>query len=175
MRFRLSIGLVVCLFCPVFNACTSGSHLSNVRFKIVAEDTGEPLKNHQLDIYHFVYDVHFDSRESPWYITSVTTDSEGVFLLDLSNIDVNYVVVQPGKPYNIVRFERASDLRHTESADHVRVVRFKAGETRVEGNAIYDLKRRVVRIISTSGDAKEESYTEILLVAQEYKPSKSRK
>lgn len=175
MRSRLSIGLVVCLFCLVFNACASDLHLSNVRFKIVAEDTGEPLKNHQVDIYDFVYDVPFDSRGAPWYITSATTDSEGVFLLDLSNIEVNHVVVQPGQPYNIVRFERASDLKHTESADHIRVVRFKAGETRVEGNAIYDLKRKVVKIIPISGDVREESYTEILLIAPEFKPSKSRK
>ncbi len=175
MRSHLFIGLVVCLFCLVFDACASDSHLSKVRFKIVAEDTGEPLTNHQLDIYHFVYDVPFDSKEAPWYITSAITDSEGLFSLDLSDIEVDYIVVQPGQPYNIVRFERASDLKHTASADHIRVVRFEAGETRVEANAIYNLKRGVVKIISLSGEAREESYTEILLIAPEYKPSQSRK
>jgi hypothetical protein len=149
--------------------------LSKVRFKIVAEDTGEPLANHQLDLYRFVYDVPFDSKEAPWYITSATTDSEGVFSLDLSDFEVDYIVVQPDQPYSIVRFERASDLKHTASADHIRVVRFEAGETRVEANAIYDLKHRVVKIIPISGEVREESYTEILLIAQEYKPSQSRK
>ena len=129
MRSRLFIGLMVCLFCLVFNACASDTHLAKVRFKIVAEDTGAPLTNHPLDIYYFVYDVPFDSKEAPWYITSVTTDSEGVFSLDLSDLEVDYIVVQPGQPYNIVRFERAADLKHTASADHIRVVRFEAGET----------------------------------------------
>jgi hypothetical protein len=55
------------------------------------------------------------------------------------------------------------------------VVRFEAGETRVEANAIYDLQRKIVKIIPLSGEAREESYTEILLIAPEYKPSNSRK
>jgi hypothetical protein len=175
LSMLIRFGILSVLFCLVFNACASDSHLAKVRFKIVAEDTGAPLTNHQLDIYHFVYDVPFDSKESPWYITSVTTDSEGVFTLDLSDLEVDYLVVQPGQPYNIVRFERASDLKHTASADHIKVVRFEAGETRVEANAIYDLKRGVVKIIPISGEVREESYSEILLIAQEYKSSQSRK
>lgn len=174
-RSSSSIALAAWLLCVALGACASGAHLSDVRFRIVAQDSGQPLGNRPLDLYHFVYDVQYDSRDAPWYITSVTTDGEGVFSLDLSGLDVGYIVVQPGQPYGIVRFERASDLRHTGSAGHIRVVRFRAGETRVESNAIYDLQRQTVRIIPISGDAWEEPYAEILLAAPAYEPSKSAK
>jgi hypothetical protein len=174
-RYFVSVALAAWLLCFALGACASGAHLSDVRFRIVAQDSGQPLRNRPLDIYDFVYDVQYDSQDAPWYITSVTTDGEGVFSLDLSRVDVGHIVVQPGQPYNIVRFERASDLRHTGSASHIRVVRFRAGETRVESNAIYDLERQTVQIIPISGDTREESYAEILLVAPAYEPSKSDK
>ena len=167
--------LCIWLLCFALGACASDAHLSDVRFRIVAQDSGEPLGNRPLDIYHFVYDVQYGDKDAPWYIASVTTDDEGVFSLDLSNVDVGHIVVQPGKPYNILRFERASDVRHTGSAGHIRVVRFRAGSTRVESNAIYDLERQTVHIIPISGDAWEEPYAEILLLAPAYEPSKSAK
>jgi hypothetical protein len=170
-----SIALVAWLLCFALGACASGAHLSDVRFRIVAQDSGQPLGNRPLDVYYFVYDVQYDSKDAPWYITSVTTDGKGVFSLDLSDVNVDHIVVQPGQPYNIVRFERASDLRHSGSADHIRVVRYRAGETRVESNAIYDLERQTVRIIPVSGGAWEEPYVEVLLEAPTYEPPRSAK
>lgn len=170
-----SFPLVAWLICCTVGACASDTHLSGVGFRIVAQDSGEPLRNRPLDIYYFVYDVQYDSKDTPWYITSVTTDGEGVFSLDLSDVDVGHIVVQPGRPYNIVRFERASDLRHTGSADHVRVVRPEPGGTRVESNAIYDLRNQTVRLIPISGPEWEDPFAEILLVAPAYEPSESAK
>jgi hypothetical protein len=175
VTYLLAIALVAWVLCLALGACASGAHLSDIRFRIISQDSGEPLVNHPLDIYHFCYDVQYDAKDVPWYITSVTTDGDGVFSLDLSNVDVGHIVVQPGQPYNIVRFERASDLGHTASAGHIRVVRSRAGDTRIESNAIYDLERQTVQIIPISGDAWEESYTEILLLAPAYQPTTSTK
>ena len=172
---HLSIALAACMLCVALGACARHATLSDVRFRIVADGSGEPLGKRDLEIYDFVYDVPYDSRDVPWYITSVTTDEDGAFSLDLSGLDMGHIVVQPDQPYNIIRFERASDLKHTGSVDHVRVVRFKAGETRVESNAIYDLARQTVQTIPIEGAAWEESYTEILLVAPVYEPSQSGK
>lgn len=174
-KVHLSIALAACMLCIALGACARRAILSDVRFRIVADGSGDPLGNRELGIYRFVYDVPYDSQDAPWYITSVTTDEDGVFSLDLSGLDVGHIVVQPGQPHNIVRFERASDLKHTGSADHVRVVRFKTGETRVESNAIYDLARQTVQIIPIEGEAWEEAYAEILLVAPVYEPSQSGK
>ena len=175
MTYLLAIALVAWLLCLALSACAADAHLSDVRFRIVAQDSGDPLRDWPLDIYHFVYDVQYDAKDVPWYITSVITDDDGVFSLDLSKVDEGHIVVQPGQPYSIVRFERASDLKHTGSAGHIRVVRFQAGGTRVESNAIYDLERGTVQIIPISGDAREEPYTEILLFAPAYEQSKSTK
>ena len=172
---HLSIALAAWLLCVALGACARHAYLSDVRFRIVAEGSGVPLGNRELEIYRFVYDVPYDAQDVPWFIASVTTDEDGVFYLDLSDLDAGYIVVQPGQPYNIIRFERASDLKHTGSADHIRVVRFRAGETRVESNAIYDLARQTVQTIPIEGAAWEESYTEILLVAPVYEPSQSGK
>jgi hypothetical protein len=175
MTCFVSVALAAGLLGLALVACASDAGLSDVRFRIVADETGEPLANRSLDVYRFVYDVHYDSRDVPWYITSVTTDGDGAFTLDLHNVDVGHVVIQPGQPCGIVRFERASDLRHTRSAGHVRVVRFVTGETRVESNAIYDLQHQTVRIVPISGDPWQEPFTEVLLVAPPYQPSTSGK
>jgi len=67
---------------------------------------------------------------------------------------------------------REARIRHGCTPNYAGIL---GKETRVESNAIYDLERPMVRIIPISGDAWEEPYTEILLVAQEYTPSRSRK
>jgi hypothetical protein len=152
------------------------SYLENVKFKVVEEDTGQPLQNRQLDIYHFVRfnlefvrsrleHEHYTSKDVDYYIASVSTDGNGIFSLDLSSIDAMDIIIQPGKPYNTLRFERSSDIGHTKSADRIRVVRFETGTTRVTSNMIYDLKQGIVKIIPISGQAVEEKpYKEILLV-----------
>jgi hypothetical protein len=81
-----------------------------------------------MDIYRFLEDVPYDSRDVPWHNTSVTTDDDGVFSLDLADLDVGFIVYQLGQPYIAVRPEGASLLRHTGSAAHISLVRSKAGK-----------------------------------------------
>lgn len=160
---------------------TETGYLKNVKFRIVEETTGEPLKNRELNICYFVHIrlrpgalSPYLNKDADFYITSVTTDGNGQFTLDLSSIDIADIVVEPGKLYNIVRFERSSDLAHTKSVDHIRVVRFKPGTTRVVSNMIYDIKRKTVKTIPISGEAQEKPYGEILLVAKMLKQSPSK-
>ena len=158
--------------------CTSAdkAHLQNVRFRILEEATGAPLANRQLNICRFFYFKLAPGAPSPyldkdagWYITSVTTDEQGRFALDLSRIEATDIVLEPGLPYDIVSFERSSDLAHTKSADHIRVLRFEKGTTRVTGNAIYDLKRKTAKILAVSGQPTQEIFTEVLLLTRKLK------
>ncbi|MHC4617771.1 MAG: hypothetical protein ACYTEQ_08455 [Planctomycetota bacterium] len=152
-------------------------HLTNVTFRIVDEATGVPLSNREMNICKFVYfklrrgsPSPYLQKDTPWYIASVRTDENGRFNLDLRSIDATYIVVEPGEDYDIVRFERSSDLAHTKSADHIRVVRFEKGTTRVVSNMIYDLKQETVKIISTfDKSVRETGYEEILLAAKSRK------
>lgn len=149
------------------------SHLKNVKFKIIDEATSQPLSNRELNICQFVYFKLKPDAPSPyldkggdWFITSIKTDGQGIFFLDLSKIEASDLVVEPGPPYNIVRFERSSDLAHTKSADHIRVVQFETGTTRVISNMIYDLKNKKVSRIYPPECALAVPYVQILLTAK---------
>lgn len=152
-------------------------HLQRVRFRIVDEATGVPLQNRELNICRFVYFKLKPGSPSPylrkdtrWYITSVTTDNDGGFSLALSSVGAMDIAVEPGEPYNYIRFRRAS-LDVPKSPDHIRVIRFEKGTTRVAANVIYDLKRRLVQTFPISGQSSEGPYTEVLLVAGKLKAS----
>ncbi|MHC4575533.1 MAG: hypothetical protein ACYS76_15650 [Planctomycetota bacterium] len=153
------------------------NRLANVSFRIVDEATGVPLSDREMNICKFVYfklrrgsPSPYLQKDTPWYIASVRTDENGRFSLDLRSIDATDIVVMPGEDYDIVRFERSSDLAHTKSADHIRVVRFERGTTRVVSNMIYDLKRETVKIISTfDKTVRQTDYEEILLAAKSRK------
>jgi hypothetical protein len=139
-----------------------------VKFKIVDRTTQDPLKNCELNICKFVYFKLKPATQSPyldkdadWYITSVVTDENGVFMLDLSLIKETHIVIAPEKLYDTMRFSRVSDMAGTKSVDHIRVTYFSEGLTK----RVYDLKKGTVKVIADSGETVEEPFTEILLTA----------
>jgi len=145
-------------------------NLKNVKFKIVDEITGEPIKKLEMNICKFVYFKLVAQGPSPYldknrdfFITSVTTDSDGIFALDMSSFSHDDIVVQPMELYDYVRFSRSSSFKHDYSSEHVRIVLFEPGETKVASNKIYDLKNKTVYIIPSSGKEQEHAYAEILL------------
>jgi ankyrin repeat protein/beta-lactamase regulating signal transducer with metallopeptidase domain len=171
--FALAITAKITTLAPDTNAhAPSDANLKNVQFKIVDETTAQPLKNRQLNICRFVYFKLKPGQPSPylkknaeWYITSVTTDHNGVFSLDLSSIDAVSLVVEPGPPYNFVRFTRSSgSAAKAESLDYITL--FEQGP-RTSRNISYDLKRKIATIYPTSGRKEQEKpYQEILLKAK---------
>lgn len=165
-KYKIVLLLVIFL---IGSGCSDTSHLKNVKFKVVDETTREPLKNRELNICKFVYfklklgarSPYLD-KDADWYITSVVTDENGVFMLDLSSIKETHIVVEPAMPYNITRFSRASDLAGTKSVNHIRVTHFPEGLT----NRIYDLRSGTAKVIADSGETMEEPFTEILLTVR---------
>ncbi|MHC4476351.1 MAG: HEAT repeat domain-containing protein, partial [Planctomycetota bacterium] len=145
------------------------AHLEDVKFRIFDIRGGLPLKHHQLNICRFVHirlrrgsPSPYLNREASYYIRSVTTDKDGRFSLDISSMNDMDIVVQPVKDHNLVRFERSSDLSHTKSKDHIRVVRLNAETRLVERNMLYDLKRGMVKVI-TDGKEEEKAFSEVEL------------
>ena len=147
------------------------AHLRNVKFKIVQESTGRPLPTTDLNICRFVDFKLQTGSEKPyltknenWFLTSVKTDENGIFSLNLSRIKVTDIVVAPPEPYIYTRFELNNDITDTNALGHVRVVRFEPGSTSVTANLIYNLKTKIVKVIPISGQkAQQESFEEILL------------
>ena len=158
-------------------ADNSVSHLKAVEFKIIDEITGEPLKNRELNI---CYPIRLRARPgapSPYlnqnssiYITSVQTDTDGLFTLDMTAIKAVRFVVEPNSPYRAIEIGRSCDLARTKSANHIRVFEGYLGGARVNGNLIYDLKRKVVKVIeSYSGKVEEKPYEHIILAVKRKK------
>ncbi len=165
-KYRTALLSSIFLIC--FIHADTGLSVS-VKFKIINDVTTEPLKNRELNICKFVYfklklgtPPPYSDKAAEWYITSVVTDENGGFELDLSTIKEKHIVVQPEGPYDITRFSRTSDLTGTNSVNHIKVTYFQYGLT----NRIYDLGTGKVKIITDSGIVTEEPFTEILLTAR---------
>ncbi|KKM16818.1 hypothetical protein LCGC14_1681980 [marine sediment metagenome] len=162
-----------CLFVGCDHHPKKRAHLTSVKFRIVAERDDSPLSNRELQVFDGrPEDVRFEfvktkASAPKHYLTSVTTDAKGFFTLDLSDSSITGFVIQPGLPYDIVRFERSSDIGHTKSADHVRVIRLKKGTRQVFRNDIFDLRRHMVKQIGIDKRETELPFQEILLTARE--------
>ena len=146
--------------------------LTSVVFRIVSEQDQSPLSHRELLVFDGrPEDVVFEFVKTKasiqeHYLGSVTTDANGGFTLDLSDSSVTEIVVQPGPPYDIVRFERSSDIAHTKSLYHVRMVRFVKETRQVSRNDIYDIKRQMVKQIGLNKSEVEMPSQELLLIAQ---------
>jgi len=170
IRFAVSVGVFSAIL-GCRDSTETRLELRSVRFRIVAERDEKPLANRELRVFDrraedvVLEFVRTRAVSQGYYLTSVTTDNDGLFTLDLSDTRITDFAIQPGPPNDIVRFERASDVGHTKSPYHIRVVRFEKGTQQVARNDIYDLRRATVRRIHIAGGEEQASYREILLAA----------
>ena len=138
--------LIVCTSLLIaLYGCKSGGrpenqpiNLSNVPF-VLTTAIGAPVANAMVVVYDgrvedgsFPYDIAESKRRS-YFLTTVETDAQGMFCLDLSDPALTEVILRPGEQYRIIHFRRESDLSHTKSVDHVRV-----------DQRIYDISRTIV-------------------------------
>ena len=165
---------VAVLVAECAGGATTKRDLNAVSFRVTTESGGTPLANREMQVFDGRYeDVVFEfakskASEQKHYLRIVVTDTNGCFTLDLSDPKTpENIIIHPGPPYDIVGIEMASDIAHTKSAFHIRVVRFVHGTTRVKRNDIYDLRQKTVRQIPIEGDKVEIPFQEVLLVAQE--------
>lgn len=165
--------LAVVLVVGCAGGATRTLDISAIGLRVIAESSGLPLANRELQVFEGYEDVVFEfakskASEQKHYLRTVVTDTNGCFTLDLSDPKMPQdIIIQPGPPYDIVHIEMASDIAHTKSAFHVRVVRFVKGTHQVERNDIYDLRQQTVRQISLKGKEAITPFQEVLLVARE--------
>lgn len=150
------------------------SHLRNVVFQVIDDMTGQPLQNCEFNLCHFVYfklkpgaPSPYLDKGAPWYITSFITDIDGIFRLDLADIyATDIVAIETREPHRHIRFSRSSDLAHTESNNHIRVIDLDVETSQVVSNTIYDLKHKVSTKFPIFGQSEEKSFEKIVLVAR---------
>ena len=148
-----------------------------VSFQLVSEDNLKPIPNRDIYVFNGDYKIDYmgpynpypydnSARKNGWYITKVKTDSEGKFLLNIQSMNARAIYFQPGPPYRIMDIEKSSDISHSQSDSHIRIVRFEKSETRVKYNDIYDLKNKVVKKIWLDGRIEEEPFKDVILIVQ---------
>lgn len=176
---KIILILIFCLGCGCIPETPDNPPIkvTKVPFKVVSEENSTPVANRKVIVYNGEWEIcyelgydpypHNDSmKNEPWFITIVQTDNEGKFYLNLSKIKSTDIRLQIGKPYRLIDFEKSSDISHTKSNYHIRIVRFKKGETRVLRNDIYDLRRGILKEISLDDTVNERAFNEIILIAQ---------
>lgn len=174
---------LICIGCSCIanaNPDNSAISLSKVPFKLISEDNFNPIVNRKIIVYNG--DIKIDyapdynpypyddtGKNEPWFITIIQTDNEGKFYLNHSRIKSTDIILQLGEPYQLIHFEKSSDISHTKSNYHIRIVRFKKGETKVLRNDIYDLKNKILKEISLDGNVETKPFEEIILIVQRKK------
>jgi hypothetical protein len=169
---------VIALFCwgCLFSTKTSAK-VSGISFQLISEEDSKPIPNRDIYVFNGDYEIHYEApynpypyddsaRKEDWYITKVTTDGQGKFSLDISKTKVRNIYFQAGSPYRIMDIEKSSDISHSPSDSHIRIVRFEKGTTKVKCNDIYDLNIGIIKKIWLDGKNEEVTFKDVTLIAQ---------
>ena len=79
--------------------------------------------------------------------------------------DCRNIVLVIGEEYRSLHISFSNNLSHTVSKDHIRIVDFINGSTKVQGNYIYDLKNNEVNYISIDGTKTKSKFKYIRIKA----------
>jgi len=107
-----------------------------------------------------------DAQKRHWLIKTVKTDGRGKFDLNLDDIPSKKFYLRVGPKYRVIALEKSSDLKHTPSDHHVRVVGFEKGSTTVNRNDIYDVKNGTKTVIGMDGRSTQEPSSKVSLKVQ---------
>ncbi len=138
----------------------------------ITNDLGQPLAKTRLAIFNGDLESkgrHFQAgkqaKSSPAYMGEVNTDEKGHFGLKLHRFEAQSLVLVAGDVFHPVVIEKSDTLSHHLSENHVRVVVWQPGDTKVVANAIYDLQKRTVTRIPIAGEREEGPFERIALTA----------
>lgn len=156
---------------PILLLFCAGCIGSKPVFKLVTSDS-KPLTNHKVVVYNG--DDRFKIAKGtnpypykggdqyPWFLTELKTDDSGLLTLD-GNYGRHSLNLVFGDDYKSQSISFSSDLSHTFSRNHVRIVAFTPKSRLVQGNYIYNLNNHKVTFIERNGDRKTTSFEYIPL------------
>jgi hypothetical protein len=181
MKKILSVALVILSLCLVLDFRTKAyGFLFDTVFQLTFEDDyvdQTPLYYRTVYIYNGDYEFKsapgFDlypygdeAQKRHWLLQTVKTDGRGKFTLNADDIKANKIYLRVGPSYRLIAIEKSSDLSHTPSGHHLRIVGFEKGSTRVNRNDIYDLKKGTRTVIGTDGRRGEEPFKNVDIKVQ---------
>ncbi len=129
-------------------------------FEIVRPD-GTPFADASLYIYDG--DIEFDATGNMYphgeaakamqhFLGEVITDDQGRFGIRVQNYTQRSLILVPGSVFYPVRIEKSDGLAHSRSDDHIRIVEWEDGSTRVKANHIHNWKEMTVVTIPLSAE-----------------------
>jgi hypothetical protein len=125
--------------------------------------------------YEFKASANFDpypygmvAHKNHWLIQTVKTDGRGKFTLNV-DVPARKFYLRVGKDSKPILIERSSDVNHTPSNTHLRVITFEPGSTEVKENTIYDLKKGTAKTIGVDDAITEAPFKHVALTVQREK------
>lgn len=170
--------IIAISFCGFLFNTKASAQVSVVSFQLISEANSKPITNKTIYIFNGDYEFRssnpeFDhypydnsAKNSDCYLGITKTDVEGKFILNIKAIKARNIYFQAGSPYRIMEIEKSSDIGHSPSDSHIRIVRFEKGTTKVKYNDIYDLNTGILKRIWFGGKIVEMSFANITLIAQ---------
>jgi hypothetical protein len=163
--FVLSMGLATPIFAGIYDTT----------FQCKVEDDDQtPMNFRTIYVYNGDYEhksAGFDpypygdmAKKYHWFVQTVHADANGKFDLDVRSIKARKICFNPGPPYATVCVEKSSDLSHTPSDRHLRVIGFEPGTTQVKYNKIYDLRKGVLKKHGADGTVEEKKFKKVGLL-----------
>ncbi|MBC8481617.1 MAG: hypothetical protein H8D47_03025, partial [Planctomycetes bacterium] len=156
------------------NGLPKKDYSKKVYFRIFEAAEWAPLKNHKLDIYYYTF-YKPDKEKSPYrskdannYITSVTTDENCYFGLNLSQLEVRDIVVQPEGPYEAIILSRRTK-QGRKSADHISVSFINRYQLPIISNKYCNLKHKEENSIFDEEKAEQKIFSGMRLEARKFK------
>lgn len=160
----------------LFNMKTS-AQASGISFQLISEEDSKPIPNRDIYVFNGDYKIDYTAPYNPypydesaqkedWYIAKVKTDGQGKFSLDIGKTKARDIYFQAGFPYSIMDIEKSSDVSHTPSDSHIRIVRFEKGTTKVKCNDIYDLNTGGIKKLWLDGKIEDVAFKDVTLIAQ---------
>jgi len=160
------------LFAIMFTGCVQAEPV----FKIISYPDLKPLKNHKVVLYSG--DVRFKLRKGTnpypykmantksWFLDELKTDDSGLLTFD-KTYDCRSIILVIGEQYKNIHFSFSNNLSHNYSTNHIRIVDFVPGFTRVQGNYIYNLKNKEVTYFKIDGNKTVKKFQYIKIQAIE--------
>lgn len=137
----------------IFFAAHTALAAETAKFHISTPD-GKPLKNMMIyvfdgDIYSKgsaseLYPYGAAAKAKPTYLGEVQTDDKGTFILNPQSYAQHNLVFAAGSIYFPIGVEKAIDLAHTLSDDHIRVAQWADSTGKIQANYIYNWREQNV-------------------------------
>jgi len=172
---------VLGLFIAGFTATSSASASESAWFQLFSPE-GVPMERTHINIYNGdikfkaignMYPYGKAAMQHSHYLGEVITNDKGVFGLKVQNYRQHNLTLIVGSVYYRIDISKSDGLPHSRSDDHLRVIEWEDGSTRVKANHIYNWRKRTVVTIPLLQDPAPEKSSQYITLKAVYLPKVS--